>query len=303
MGERVLCWSVVLVGLLGCGGEPPPPDPGDCKSGICVSGGASDGAGRGGAAGSMNGGRGGAPTGGNGSSTGGTGGTGGSGAGVGGGAGEGSGGTDDVTGGTGGRGGGSTGGGSATGGTGGTGGGSGSGGAVANGGSAGSAVCEGEACGPVADLDMDFYQCNVEPIFDRSCAMLGCHGSEERPFRIYARGRLRNDQDLTTAQNPAANGCLRNSTVNLAENGTGTIMCEGWTRHTALEWQKNFESSRAFMRENMNPEDSELLMQAKVGGRPHVGVHPFREGDASYTMILRWLSGERLGSVCNPEFN
>jgi hypothetical protein len=33
-------------------------------------------------------------------------------------------------------------------------------------------------------------------------------------------------------------------------------MCEGWTRHTPLEWQKNSESSRSFMRENMNPEDT-----------------------------------------------
>jgi len=150
---------------------------------------------------------------------------------------------------------------------------------------------------------MEFYKCNVEPIFDRSCAMLGCHGSESRPFRVYARGRLRNDEDLSVAENPAAAGCLRTGTENLAERGTANVMCEGWTRHTATEWQKNFDNASSFMRVNMDPEASELLTQATVGGRPHVGIHPLRKDDAKYDMIRRWLSGERLGTPCNPEFN
>jgi hypothetical protein len=32
-------------------------------------------------------------------------------------------------------------------------------------------------------------------------------------------------------------------------------------------------------------------------------VHPFQKDDASYTLIHRWLSGEKLGRACNPEFN
>jgi hypothetical protein len=142
---------------------------------------------------------------------------------------------------------------------------------------------------------MDFYKCNVEPIFDRSCSMLGCHGTEERPFRMYARGRLRNDEMI-----PGVSSCLRSGDVNLAEMGTATVMCEGWTPHTATEWQKNFDSANYFMREGMQPEDSELLAQATVGGLPHVGVHPFKAGDENYEMVKRWLSGEQLGSVCDP---
>src|SRR5262245_47161391 len=41
-------------------------------------------------------------------------------------------------------------------------------------------------------LDLDYYKCKVEPIFDRGCAHIGCHGTEQgRALRTYARGRLR----------------------------------------------------------------------------------------------------------------
>jgi len=287
---------VLFFGLVGlaCGEGASEPSGGDCERGICAP--ASGGSGAGGTNGGS-GGRAGSPSvGGSGGSSGGT--TGGSGgdptAGTG---------ADPGSGGSEAGGGGDTGGTSGAPSTGGSGGGGAGAGTSGSGGGGGSAGCQGDECGPIADLDMDFYKCNVEPIFDRSCAMLGCHGSEMRPLRIYARGRLRNDEDLTLSMNPAASGCLRSGTENLAERGTGNVMCEGWTRHTSTEWQKNFESARAFMRDGMDPEASELLTQPTVGGRPHVGIHPFRQGDTEYETIRRWLSGEQLGTTCNPEFN
>ena len=51
--------------------------------------------------------------------------------------------------------------------------------------------------GPLAlpNLDMDYYKCQVEPIVDRLCAHMGCHGTEQgRLYRVYARCRLRNSQ-------------------------------------------------------------------------------------------------------------
>src|SRR4029077_19745773 len=62
----------------------------------------------------------------------------------------------------------------------------------------GTTVCK-PSEGPVAlpALDFNYYQCNVEPILDRGCAMMGCHGTERgRQLRLYARGRLRNDQTV-----------------------------------------------------------------------------------------------------------
>jgi len=53
--------------------------------------------------------------------------------------------------------------------------------------------------GPVAlpALDNNFYKCNVQPVLARSCAMAGCHGglSEDRPLRVFARGRQRKPRD------------------------------------------------------------------------------------------------------------
>ncbi len=151
--------------------------------------------------------------------------------------------------------------------------------------------------GPVAlpALDMSYFKCNVEPIFDRGCAMMGCHGTDEgRYFRVYARGRLRNSEIVDRV-----NSCLETGTVNLQLAGSGTVMCEGWLPHTASEWQKNFDSARSFMLGVTAPEQSELLLQPVVGGRPHVGVHLFTESDPDYQTIRAWLGGATLPS-CDP---
>ena len=148
--------------------------------------------------------------------------------------------------------------------------------------------------GPPADLDMNFYKCNVEPIFDRGCAMMGCHGVEAgRALRLYARGRMRNTAESTDNQS-----CLQ-ATAPLA---SGTIMCTGWHPHSTTEWQRNFDSSRAFMTKGIQPDQSQLLTQATQGGLPHAGVHLFVKDDASYTMVKRWLSGEKL-AACAPNPN
>ena len=50
------------------------------------------------------------------------------------------------------------------------------------------------------------------------------------------------------------------------------------------------------------PDQSQLLTQATKGGLPHAGVHLFVKDDASYTMVKRWLSGEKL-AACDPSPN
>jgi len=98
--------------------------------------------------------------------------------------------------------------------------------------------------------------------------------------------------------------CLKTGQVNLNTEGTGTVMCEGWLPHTPAEWQKNYDSARAFLTQYLTPEETELLLQPTQGtGFQHAGVHPFKKDDASYTTIKRWLSGEKLGAPCNPEPN
>ncbi len=153
--------------------------------------------------------------------------------------------------------------------------------------------------GPVAlpDLDMDFYKCKVEPIFDRGCAMMGCHGTETgRPFKIYARGRLRADEMVDPV-------CLQTGPQNLAKMGSGTTMCQGWFAHTKNEWQSNYDISRSFMVGVQNADDSEILSQTRVGGKAHAGVHEFKATDKDYLTIKSWLGGAKLGTPCDPTPN
>lgn len=155
--------------------------------------------------------------------------------------------------------------------------------------------------GPVAlpDLDMGFYNCNVEPIFDRGCAMLGCHGTETtRVFKVYARARLRHSEVV-----PALASCVQSGPQNLAEMGTGTTMCDGWLPHTQTEWQQNYDNARSFYVGMTDPEQSELLTQPKIGGKNHTGVHLFKAADADYQTIKQWLGGAKLAGTCDPDPN
>lgn len=151
--------------------------------------------------------------------------------------------------------------------------------------------------GPVAlpALDEAYYRCNVQPIFDWGCAMLGCHGTETgRAFRHYAPGRLRNDEIVTRVTT-----CLPpTGTVNLQERASGTVMCEGRLPHTAEETRKNFDNARSFMLGVSDPSESELLAQPVVGGKAHAGVHLYRQGDARYQAIYDWLTGAT-GGACD----
>ena len=152
-------------------------------------------------------------------------------------------------------------------------------------------------------LDLDFFKCKVEPILDLKCSQLACHGSETaRALRVYARGRLRNMETVTET------GCLKAGTqVSLVPTCVGSIECICWTgSHTATEWQRNFDSARAFgLDANNQPipvgmEDaSELIAQPIVGGKAHASVHLFRSGDADHTTLKQWLGGSKLGMTCN----
>ncbi len=173
------------------------------------------------------------------------------------------------------------------------------GGGMAGGGTAGSGMAGSGAAGssPGA-LDLEYFKCRVEPILDRGCSMLGCHGTETaRPFRVYSRGRMRNNEQVS--QVSTCPGGAR--AVNLAQEGTGTVMCVGWSPHTATEWRKNFDNARTFA--TPNPDDSDLLAQPVLGGRTHAGVHLFSRTSQDYQTIRDWLSGAQLGRACNPGSN
>jgi uncharacterized protein (TIGR03382 family) len=64
----------------------------------------------------------------------------------------------------------------------------------------GTTSCKPAETATLPALDIDMYKCRVQPIFQRGCGMMACHGNEtEHPFRIYSRGRWRNKQKIGRA--------------------------------------------------------------------------------------------------------
>jgi hypothetical protein len=151
-------------------------------------------------------------------------------------------------------------------------------------------------------LDVDYYKCNVEPILDRSCAHMGCHGTETgRALRVYARGRLRHTGEMlpqTTCGNP--NGMV------LSDKCIGSIECGCFTApHTATEWSRNFDAARGLdLDANGMPlpagmeDTSDLIAQPIVGGKAHAGVHLFAAADPEHATFKSWLGGATLGKAC-----
>jgi len=153
-------------------------------------------------------------------------------------------------------------------------------------------------------LDIEYYKCKIEPIFDRGCAMQGCHGTEQgRALRTYARGRLRHAGEFLLEPD-----CLQPpSTMVPTADCIGSIECACWTvPHTPTEWQKNFDAARGFGLDAMGKpipagmeDSSELIAQPIVGGKAHAGVHLFKSGDPDHQTLKNWLSGMKLGMACN----
>jgi hypothetical protein len=152
-------------------------------------------------------------------------------------------------------------------------------------------------------LDLNFFECNVQPILDAKCSMLGCHGTETgRALRVYSRGKLR---DATVASPPANPACP----VTPLSTCLGTNDCHCVGPHAPEEWQKNYDAARGLALDAQgNPipvaqaDTSDLIQQPVVGGKAHAGVHLFKPDDAEYTTIKSWLSGSKLAS-CDPTPN
>jgi hypothetical protein len=148
-------------------------------------------------------------------------------------------------------------------------------------------------------LDLNYFKCNVEPILDKKCGMIGCHGTETgRALRVYARGRLREANSTITSAFCAG------SSAGSACYGANSCPCNG--AHTAIEWQRNYDSARGFgLDEQGNAvggAQSDLIQQAVVGGKAHAGIHLFKNGDADYATIVSWVDGATL-ATCNTGNN
>lgn len=155
--------------------------------------------------------------------------------------------------------------------------------------------------GPSAlpSLDLNFYKCRVQPVVDLTCAMIGCHGKEQgRPYKLYARGRLRADE-------PVCGGvCNQNCGVMVSAQTVSSANhhCSGRAALTMREWTTNFDSARATM-VGVAPAEAELLtLPLATNASAHAGVKVFGDtNDPRYQTLLSWLSGATLATcVTNP---
>lgn len=181
---------------------------------------------------------------------------------------------------------------------------------------AGSRVCtDTNACGTTEDkpyeeatlpaLDLEYFKCNIQPILDKKCAMLGCHGTEQgRALRVYARGKKRLGGQMLS--NPACGG----PATTPSDGCDGSTLCLCAAPHTPAEWQKNYDAARGFGLDSVGKpfpankaDKSELLAQPVVGGKPHMGIHVFDKTDADYATIKNWLTGSALGTPCDTGIN
>jgi hypothetical protein len=155
-------------------------------------------------------------------------------------------------------------------------------------------------------LDEDYYRCNIEPILDRLCAHLGCHGVEPdiangdpgRALRTYHRGRLR----VRGYMIPGEAGCLNQPPV-LSDTCIGCIECACFSKpHLPVEWQRNFDAARGFALDLQaqplaDVSQSELLTQPLRGnGLAHAGIKTWDTTDTDYQTILSWLQGMTLAN-------
>jgi hypothetical protein len=154
-------------------------------------------------------------------------------------------------------------------------------------------------------LDLDYFKCNVEPILDRKCSMLGCHGTEQgRALRVYARGRKRLAGQMLS--NPPCGGAA--STPSDGCDGSNQCLCAA--PHTEAEWRKNYDAARGFAIDSVGKpypankiDKSDLLAQPVVGGEAHAGIHLFDKSGSEYATLKNWLTGAALGMPCNTGAN
>lgn len=166
----------------------------------------------------------------------------------------------------------------------------------------GTTQCKPIETGPLPALDYNYFRCRVQPILAQSCAMIGCHGSEPaRPFKVFARGRLRNHEMLTEAWP----GCLINTpqTFDLYDRAAFTVQCWGNRCLTAREWRSNYDNARVLALGTTAPAQSELLTQPlSSSGFSHAGMKFWATGSPMYATISTWLDGGSL-ATCDAGFN
>ena len=131
---------------------------------------------------------------------------------------------------------------------------------------------------PAPMLDVNAFRCRVQPVLAARCAFAECHASAQRPYRLYAVGRMR--------------------------------LGVGWGRLeeplTAAELDANFEVSRNFAA-GTTPLLTAKPLDTRAGGYYHRGADLYGEDDVfltaddpGYRGLAEWTAGGSAPGDCIP---
>jgi len=132
---------------------------------------------------------------------------------------------------------------------------------------------------PVVELDREFFRCNVQPVLAARCAFAACHGSNQRPLRVFAVQRMRLEVPWTEMTTPL----------------------------TSDELDANYRSAVGLTADA----DMALLtrkpLDVTAGGFYHEGRELYAgddvfmsEDDPGYRLLRRWTEGETAAAGCEP---
>jgi hypothetical protein len=136
-----------------------------------------------------------------------------------------------------------------------------------------------EQAQPAPALDAEFFRCNVQPVLAARCSFAACHGSNQRPLRVFAVQRMRLEVPWTAMTTPL----------------------------TADELAANYRSAIGFAADG----DAALLLRKPLdvtaGGSYHEGRELYggddvflAEEDPGYQLLRRWIDGETAAAGCEP---
>lgn len=122
-------------------------------------------------------------------------------------------------------------------------------------------------------LDIGFYECQVQPIVDRSCAFVACHGDPARPFFVYSMSKTRVAGDAL-----------------LGERLTDKELCA------------NFHRARALA--TVDPDQSQLITKPLtlegITSQYHEGNYLFAPDGPEVRCLAAWMHGDRAPQTDSP---
>ncbi len=133
----------------------------------------------------------------------------------------------------------------------------------------------------LTEADADFFRCEVQPVLAARCAFMACHGTDERPLRVYAEQRFR----------------------------LGIPWTEYETALTDDELAANFRAARGFLSDDPDREHqlTEKPLDTRAGGLFHRGRDLFGDedvftsrDDVGYQILVLFADGGTSPSDCTP---